>query len=235
MDNLNKLRNLTKKYASTQNVNYFDQTIEQIESEYLSFLEKPISFGDATRKYKLIKEREYLDIAYPSELNTLVIDVINTDLRQWVDQGFYKVIGQLMAPEGSNVPREVLIQKTMVTQLEVFLLRRGLRPTDISIYREVQILNDKRVDILVNYGSIGSVMIEIKRAGNPDLSQGEIEKYKNEKFIPYMEQTNSGYGIYLIYLDDQKEKNKFPDTIKNVIGAYKNLYNVEVIGIDCLE
>jgi len=39
MDNLNKLRNLTKKYASTQNVNYFDQTIEQIESEYLSFLE----------------------------------------------------------------------------------------------------------------------------------------------------------------------------------------------------
>jgi len=226
---------LTKKYASTENVHYFNQRIEQIENEYLSFLEKPISFGDATRKYKLIKEKEYLDIAYPSELNTLVIDVINSDLRQWVNQGFYKFIGQLMAPKGHNVPREILIQKTMVTQLENFLLKRGLRPTDISIYREVQILDDKRVDILVNYGSIGSVMIEVKRAGNSDLSQSKIEEYKNEKFIPYMEQTNSGYGVYLIYLDDQNEKDKFPEVIKNVREAYKDQYNVEVIGIDCLK
>jgi hypothetical protein len=76
-------------------------------------------------------------------------------------------------------------------------------------------------------------MIEVKRAGNKDLSKKERIPYRDNKFIPYLKQTNCDYGIFLIFRTEPKAPVNFHKKIKEVKEVYRDLDNVVVIGMDC--
>ena len=225
---LNKLTALTKKYELHYQVYNFYYRIEKIRQEYMSLLGLPDSFGDAIKKYTVIKNKEYLTISYPIELFTMIQEIINIDLTDWVNQGFYRFIGKLNTYKGGKVEREKLIQKTIVTQLQNFLLKRGLR--DVDIYREVEKLDDDKADLIINYGAVGSVMIEIKRAGNTS----NPDQYRDGKFLQYMIQNNCAFGVFLLFVDKEDKKTSFLNAIVTLKKIYLEYPNIVVIGIDCL-
>ena len=237
-DFLEELTVLTKKFDHISDVRSFFYYIRELKKYYMTFLGKPIPISSSIRKYQQIKSIQYLDIVYPDELYKLIQEVINLDLRQWVNQGYYGFIGDLKNSKNKKVERERIIQKTIVTQLENFLLKRGLRNSDImpmspNFYREIEKLDGDKVDLVISYGAIGSVMVEIKRASNSDLTPRNREKYKSEKFLPYMNEVNCDFGIFLIFRDNKKPKD-FPYQLNKIREVYKDHRNIIVIGLDCL-
>lgn len=234
---LTELYRMVAAYPDNASIHWFYSRIERIKRKFLERSGEPTAFGDAVKQYLQIRSKQYLDIAYANEVFQLVKEVINEDLRDWVRQGAYRFIGTVLGLKGEPVRREDLIQKTIVTQLGYHLLKRGFRDSDTSlikpvIFREAQLLDDKRVDLVITYGAIGSVMVEIKRMGNGDLDPGKLVAYK-EKFLAYLQQTHCDYGIYLIFLDREEERKNF----EKKLAALRELYsenNIVIIGIDCL-
>ena len=52
--------------------------------------------------------------------------------------------------------------------MELALIKKGLRHTDIKLKREEQTLDDKRADFTINYGFIGQVLLELKLSHNSE-------------------------------------------------------------------
>jgi len=229
--NLDLLWNLFEKYSSNFEVKNFEYKINQVRSEYIAYLGEPEPFFNCVKRFNEIKSKKYLEIAYPQNLFDSISQVINNNLRKWVEQGGYGLIKNMPKIEGKKREREKVIQKTIVTQLENYLLKEGLRNSDIRLnfYREVEKLNNDKVDLIITYGSIGAVMIEIKLAYN----LGNDEKYKANKFIPYMEETECDYGIFLIFRIDDSNKN-FTSKLQELQVIYPE-NNIEIIGIDCVK
>jgi hypothetical protein len=233
---LKNLKELMEQYGKNPNIHWFYERINIIERAYLS-RQETVTFGDAVKSYLLIRSKQYLDIAYPDEVFSLVKKVINSDLRAWIHQGAYRFIGTVSGLKGEPVRREDLIQKIIVTQLENHLLKRGFRDSDTTliepvIFREAQLLDDKRVDLVITYGAIGSVMVEIKRMGNDDLRSNNLVDYK-DKFMAYLKQTNCGYGIYFIFLDREDQRRHFTSKLAELNTLYDE-HNIEIIGINSL-
>jgi biopolymer transport protein ExbD len=237
---LKELTDLTNKYDFVHQAQWFHDRIEKLQRGYMAYLGQPESFGNAIKEYNFLKQKQYLKIASSQELFSIIKEVINNEFTNFINQGFYKFIGQLYAPEGELVPRETLIQKDIVIKFENFLFKRGLRPSDISdatpqFYREVQTMADKRVDLIISYGAIGSIMVEIKRAENGDLNKSNLAKYRDDTFLPYINQTDCAFGIFLIFLDKEEGKKGFSKRINEVKKVYAAFQNIEVIGIDCIK
>ena len=232
---------IRNKFPDLKQAYWFDNQINRIKQTYLNILSQPQNFSRSIQKYNELKKKQYLHIAYPEELFRLIKEVIDDEFRKWVHEGFYSVIRQLQSYKTKgHVQREALIQKTIVTQLENFLLKRNIRHSDIfpifpKFDREVQKLDDDKVDLIITYGSIGSVMIEIKRATNSDLNKKNRTTYKTKKLLPYLRQTNCEFGIFLIFRDEEKlDEKEFWELIEQVKIVYQTESNICVIGIDCL-
>lgn len=234
---LDELRDIVNEYSGALVSNTFAHQLQKIENEYLAYLSQPEKFSRCVQQFNQLKSKQYIDIAYSQELFDVINDVINTELRDWVNQGYYGVIEDLKSTTGGKVEKERLIQKTLITHLEIFLLKRGFRESDIqqatwNFYREAEKLDGEKTDIIVTYGAIGAVMIEVKRAGNPDLSKGKREGYKT-KLLSYIEQSSCDYGIFLIFRTEPKAPVKFEKQIQEVKEIYEGLSHVTVIGLDC--
>jgi hypothetical protein len=237
----NIIESLTQISDENRDLHYsywFKDIIQKIRKEYSNVMNQPLAFGEAIKKYNRIKNTQYLDLASSEELFKLLKGVIRTELLEWIQYGYYKFIEQLSVPKGQKVPKETLIQKSIVTQLENLLLKKGFRSSDFglnspSIYREVQTLADKRIDILVSYGGIGPIMIEVKLVGNNDLKPGNINSYRDNTFIPYMKQALCDNGIFLILLLDKNKKSLFESTLERLYNSYDDMDEVSIIGIDC--
>ncbi|MCB0630833.1 MAG: NACHT domain-containing protein [Lewinella sp.] len=229
---LGQLRKLVQEYGENNLASWFNYFIASIQNEYLEYLAEPQHFGDSIRKFNQLKERQYLDISYPAELFQLVREVLDNDLRKWLTEGYYGFMGDLEKPKGGKLEKEKIYQKDLVIKLENFLLRKGLRPSDITLHREVQMLDDRRTDLIITYGSIGSVLIEVKRADNTDLSPKQIPIYQEDTFLPYLRQNDCDFGIFLIYNDNPKKKD-FPTQIGRVLDCYReDEHRIAVVGID---
>lgn len=229
--NLDLLRNLFEEYSSNFEVKNFEYRMNQVRAEYISYLGEPEPFFNCVKKFNEIKAKKYLEIAYSQDLFNIVCEVINDDLRKWVEQGGYGIIKNMPKIKGKKREREKVIQKTIVTQLENYLLKKGLRNSDIKLnfYREVEKLNNDKVDLIITYGSIGAIMIELKLAYN----LGKNQEYKATKFMPYMEETECDFGIFLIFKIDESTKN-FSSKLQKLEVVYTES-NIEVIGIDCVK
>ena len=120
-------------------VNWFKHRIQELRKIYLDETDKPVTMFECVKIYNEIKQNNYLDITCPRDLLELIQDIIKNDLKKWVELGgAYKFI------EESTRNQETMIQKTITTQFENALLRRGIR--DVGIIREPQLLNDIRPD-----------------------------------------------------------------------------------------
>ena len=195
---------------------------------------------DCVLIYKKLKESQYNHINTAYDLKKAILDTISEDIRIWVEQeGAYKIINSdeykiISASSTSSNPKslfETLIQKTIIPQFTLSLTKRGLRPNEVQIRREEQLLDDQRTDFTVSYGFVGNVLIEIKLTKNDEVKSPKArEAYKN-KLIKYVEGTNSDYGIFLIFQIDSK--NSLELLIPEIENLYDDVVNIDIVGVDC--
>ena len=190
---------------------------------------------EAIKAYKKSKKNEYITVNSSLHLLEIVKDSISNEIRNWIEvEGAYKHIGEL-AKKTTNTNAEDFIQKTIKSQIELVLLKKGLRYTDIKIKREEQTLDDKRADFTINYGFIGQILLELKLSHNPESKANQkMGKEYKEKLIKYVDATNSDYGLFIIF-NTQENKIVFERQIEELTKFYEDKENIFVLGFNCLE
>ncbi|MCL4536203.1 MAG: hypothetical protein M1610_01205 [Nitrospirae bacterium] len=216
------------KNSSKEGMNWFKYNLHKLRQEYMRYIGKPQNIAECIKKYNKLKETQYLDIASSEDLFELIKKAINKDLKRWVeDEGAYKFIQE------AKRKQETLIQKTIKSQFENALLKKGLRGNEVNIRREEQLLDDKRTDFLVSYGFIGPVLIEIKLLHNPEIINNTKRRAYKKKMLQYIKGTKSDFGIFLIFRINNKYSLK--DYMPRVKEVYKDCDCIEVIELDCIE
>ncbi len=210
-------------------VNWLRYKFQNLKQEYIEYLGKPKNIADCIKKYNQLKGMMYLDIATKRDLFEFVKKIFETDLRQWVEsEGAYRFIIE------AGRKQEDLIQKTINSQIENCLLKGGLRKEEISIRRETQLLDNKRTDFLVSYGFVGSILIELKLTTNTELSGFKNRSNYRKKLIQYIQGTDSGYGIFVIFNNDENiSYDDFSSILSSVEKIYSNDQYISVIGLNC--
>jgi hypothetical protein len=210
-------------------VNWLRYKFQNLKQEYIEYLGKPKNIADCIKKYNQLKDMMYLDIATKRDLFEFVKKIFETDLRQWVEsEGAYRFIIE------AGRKQEDLIQKTINSQIENCLLKGGLRKEEISIRREAQLLDNKRTDFLVSYGFVGSILIELKLITNTELSGLKNRSKYRKKLIQYIQGTDSDYGIFVIFNNDENiSHNDFSSILSSTEKTYVNDRYISIIGLDC--
>lgn len=229
---INKLeKHIEEKCGLFEEVNWLKYKIKEVRRSYISYLGKPSNFASCIKKYNLLKANKYIDISSPEDLKNVLIEIIETDLRNWVEnEGSYSYISQ------NKGNQEALIQKTIKTQFENCMLRRGFRENEVTFIREPQLLDDKRIDILIFYGFIGPILIELKRVDNDEIKNDTIRETYKDKFInSYIKGTKSHYGIFLIFNDSASKSYSLNDYLQKLKETYSDCKNIYVFGLNCIK
>ena len=226
-------RFIAENKAECPELHWFEFELEKLKRSYLDSLGKPKNILVAIHKYNSISAKEYQPITSSAQLAELLKQILQTDIKQWVEEeGAYRSI-QLLAKKEQKVDAEDFIQKSIKAQIELALLRHGIRKSDYRIIREEQLLDDKRIDFTVSYGFVGSVVIEIKLShnheANPTTNQGKEYRHKLDQ---YMQGSQSTQGIFLIF-NVKKGVGDFQTQLSNLQKFYSDS-NIHVIGLNCL-
>ena len=225
-------------HTSHEGINWFKCRLIELRRSYLHFIGKPTSVNECIQKYNEIKTRQYLEIATPHDLFDKVKEVIDKDLRKWIEGGgaYSFIVGEKIK-ETKRQDYEDLIQKTIKTQIENALLKIGLRETDII--REPQLLDGSRADFLIFYGFIGRILLELKLTTNPDLGPNiDLQAQPSYKKLgQYMNGFNAHFGIFLVI--DNKERvsgiEGWEFLLKKIEATYQQIENVKVYGLSCIQ
>ncbi len=213
------------KYLNRGAFKSFSYSFSELKNDYLSYLGKPQSFEDCIKMYNRIKENKYIEVSNTSELLEVIVSVLENDVKRWIEsEGAYSFI------QKSTGMQEDLIQKTIVTQLENGLLKRGIRCAEIR--REEQLLDNKRPDMLVSYGFIGPVLIEIKRADNREVHNPEERRKYRSKLLQYLKATRAEYGLFLLF--QINDKFSVDEYVKELNITYKEDNNIIIKGYKCI-
>jgi hypothetical protein len=208
-----------------EDINWFKYRIQELRRIYLNETDKPKSIIECIIRYNELKKNLYLRITSSRDLLEYIRQVINEDLKKWVEfEGAYKFI------EKSKGDQETMIQKTIKTQFENALLRRGFM--NVGIIREAQLLDDIRPDFIISYGFVGSVVVEIKRVVNSQIKNEEEREKYIEKLVHYIEGTKSDYLIYLIF--NTKKEDELETYTRKIQECYRNDLRIFVEGLDCV-
>jgi hypothetical protein len=228
---INVLEKQIQKLRSLLKINKdYKGRLEYLQKQYIQYIEQTQPLTFFINKFNKQKSKRYLEIRSNNSLRIIIKDAIDTQLRKWVEvEGAYKML-QRYFNKSEKQTREDLMQKTLATQLENILLKKGFRKFDIT--RENQFLDDTRPDLVIKYGFTGTILIEIKRAYNDDFSGSEddLKEYKG-KLLGYLEKTKSQYGFFVIFNDTNEIS--FEEKLKENKALYKDT-PIEVIGIDCI-
>lgn len=197
-----EIEKFLQENKSKKNLYFFEYKFKELKQIYLDNLSKPKHIMEAIKAYKKSKENEYITVNSSLHLLEIVKDSISNEIRNWIEvEGAYKHIEELSKKiGGENKNAETFIQKTIKSQMELALVKKGLRHLDIKIKREEQTQDDKRADFTINYGFIGQVLLELKLSHNSE-SKSNLKKGKEykEKLIKYVDATNSDYGLFVIF------------------------------------
>jgi hypothetical protein len=91
---------------------------------------------------------------------------------------------------------EKLVQKTLKSQIEYILQKRGFQA---EVLREPQLLDERRTDLLIRYGFAGPVIVEVKLTSNTDMQTAAPDR--SPSFLSmqqYMQGYGASYGIFLV-------------------------------------
>jgi hypothetical protein len=229
-----EIEKFLQEKSSHKNLYSFEYRFKELKQIYLDNLSKPKHIMEAIKAYRKSKENEYITVNSSLHLLEIVKDSISNEIRNWIEvEGAYKHIEEL-AKKNTNTNAEDFIQKTIKSQMELALIKKGLRHTDIKIKREEQTLDDKRADFTINYGFIGQVLLELKLSHNSESKSNlKVGKEYKEKLIKYIDSTNSDYGLFIIF-NTKENKVVFNRQIEDLVKLYENEENIFVLGINCL-
>ncbi|MDX9694373.1 MAG: hypothetical protein RBT49_01140 [Bacteroidales bacterium] len=233
------LKNIINQFSPTL-TNSFKSSLKIIESEFIKVHSKPNNIEDCIRAYNDLKSKDYMQIDNSYNLRFIIVDIIENELSNFIaNQGFYKTIEKYNNLTETIVKDKIdnqfyleerTIQDFLKIQFESYLLKRGVRNSDI--YKEVELYDRKRIDLLIKYGFIGPIMIEIKLLHNNDIRlQKERKKYK-KKLRQYIKGTNADYGIYLIF-KVKNIKSHDESYFRKLINDHEDINNLTVKVIDC--
>ncbi len=221
---------------SSNKVSNFKYQLNYAKQKRLDFLGKPLKINKVLRLISNIRKRNYEEIQTTRDLFRTVQEAINVDLIQYAEEGGFDVINNLKKIPKRSIQKETIIQKTVLINFENSLLKRGLRKSDIakksySILRESQSLNDMRTDFIITYGTVGNLMVEIKRSDSSQLRGKGVSDYHKSYIKPYMNYFNCTHAIYLVF-NDNLDSRKFEKILAKNKEEYSSYLNVRVMGID---
>ncbi|PKV75895.1 NACHT domain-containing protein [Pontibacter ramchanderi] len=214
----------------------FEQLLRNLELQYIEHIGAPDNMADCVKRYNELKAKTYLPITSVLELRHVIEEVLNGDVTTFIHQeGFYRSIATITGNAASSKGKashvsEDTIQKTLKVQIENGLLKRGFRHADII--REAQLYDDKRLDLLVSYGFIGPVMLELKLLHNREVTDAKVRIDYKEKLKQYLAGSHSSYGFYVLF--KVKKSLSADNAYQKLKEEYKDLEAVTVKKIDCL-
>ena len=228
-DPLQKLESVVTGLSDLDGANWFAGRMANLRKSYLGYLGKPRTIAEAITKYNDAREYNDKKIRNSEDLFRQVQDALETDLRRWIEgEGAYDLILGRKAP-GERQEYEKLIQKTLKTQIENIMLKRGFQ---VEIIREAQLLDDKRTDFLVRYGFAGPIVIEVKLTSNSDIQSPRVEIIeKSDSYVTMRDEYMQGYGasngVFLV-INNTAAKN-----LLQINEAFQKIKNVSVVSFDC--
>ncbi len=206
--------------------NWLAAHMAALRREYLSYLGKPRNIAEAIQLYNAARRYARKEIINSQDLSHHLQDAIEGDLTRWIEaEGAYDLLHTEKVFKTSIQQYEKLVQKTLKSQVENILLKRGFQ---VDVYREPQLLDEKRPDLLVRYGFAGPVIVEVKLTSNKDLRTTKPKQstsYANMK--QYLEGYGASHGIFLV-IDNQRAKN-----LHMVTEAFAQIPNVWVKVFKC--
>jgi len=226
------LQSLERRIAGMkekEGANWLAARMVRLRRSYLSYLGKPRNVSEAITKYNEARIHDNKHILNSSDLFRQLQDAMESDLRRWIEgEGAYDLILTSKVYKTKIQEYEKLIQKTLKTQIENILLKRGFQ---LDVFREPHLYDDKRTDFLVRYGFAGPIIIEVKLTSNKDIRGSKIEQSASYLSMErYMYGFGALHGIFLV-IDNTAARNldqikKSFEQIPNVwvksFGIYKN-------------
>lgn len=209
-----------------EGANWLAYKMVKLRRSYLEAIGKPSSFTEAINKYNLAQEYKDKEIVTSADLVKHLQDALDTDLRSWIEgEGAYELILFGKVYKSKVQEYEKLIQKTIKAQIESSMLKRGFQ---IEVLREPDLLDDKRVDLLVRYGFVGPIILEVKLTTNSDLQRKDLAKSKSYMSLErYMKGYGAKYGIFLVIVNNKSRK------VPEIRSTFEKIEGVTTISIDC--
>jgi hypothetical protein len=218
------LQALEKKLTTIQDKegsNWLLARMAQLRRSYLAYLGRPQNIAEAIRQYNRARHHDNKKIINSEDLHYQLKEVIETDLTRWIQaEGAYDLLLSGKVYRSKIQQYEKLVQKTLKSQIENILLKRGFQ---IEVLREPQLLDDKRTDLLIRYGFAGPVIVEVKLTSNTDMKMSKPEQ--SPSFISmkqYMKGYGASHGIFLI-IDNGGARN-----LQGIQNAFAQIPNVWV-------
>lgn len=233
-DNLKKgrsyapLRRLEERIGTLKNrdgSNWLAGRMARLRSSYLTYLGKPENISRAVALYNEMRDYDKKSVRNSDDLLRHVQEAFDVDLRRWIEsEGAYEVLARKIAQSGRQ-EYEKLIQKTVKSQIENVLLKRGLQ---VDVLREPQLLDEKRTDLLLRYGFVGPLVLEVKLTSNRDMQGAKIERSPSYLSMKkYMQGYGATHGILMV-IDNAGAKN-----LARVAEAYQKIKGVSVMVFNC--
>lgn len=210
------------KHSDFKWFNLLQNSLFNLKMNYVKEMSKPQTLSECIKAYNSLKANQYNTVSTSRDFYYIINDIIEKDIKNWTqNEGAYRFLKK-------GQQQEDLIQKTIKTQFENGLLKRGFRDNEVRIVREEQLLDNKRTDFVISYGFVGQVLIEIKRTKNDDIKDLNYHK----KLLQYIKGTKSDYGVYLIFQTDDKDPwSILEPEVKKQYEPHADL--IKVIGFDC--
>lgn len=224
------LQQLEEKISSVGSkktgANWLGGRMVQLRRSYLEAIGKPPRISEAIRRYNIAHEYDDKQISNSSDLFRHLHDAIDIDLRNWIEgEGAYELILTGKIYDSKKQEYEKLIQKTLKAQIENIMLKRGFQ---VDLLREPDLLDDKRVDLLIRYGFVGPVVVEIKLTSNSDIKVRDVAASKSYKSMEhYMRGYGSSHGIFLIIVNSKTNK------IPTIEETFRKIKGVTTMSLDC--
>jgi hypothetical protein len=189
-----KIERFLNENKDRGDLHWFEYKLSDLKRSYLETIARPSNIMGSIKRYNTTKEKDYLPIATPEELLETIKETVETDLRRWVEkEGAYKSINEL-AQKKNRKAAEEFIQKSILAQIELSLIKKGFRSSDYRIKREEQLPDDKRLDITISYGFVGSIVLELKLSHN---SEAKASTEKAREYIQKLHQYLNGFPFGL--------------------------------------
>lgn len=214
--------------------------LRRFESNFIAlkkeFIKSYASFdiNNSIQLYKEVSKLKNCSINSHDDLKEVIINSFSNEVKSFLEiDGYYKSI-QLLAKEEKRLLAEDFIQKHLLLLLENAFLKRNIY-SQLSISREEQSLDGKRVDFVIRHNFIQPVAIEFKLNTN---TEANVSTQNGKEYIntlqKYMGYTKSASCLFVIFNIEKDNDKKFKEQLEQLTNHYSSFENITVLGLNCL-